>query len=168
MCTAPARPLPPRPSLLSLQVTLRDLASQFYLSEGDVGKNRAEACRWVPLPAVAGCLHGAPQGRPISAQLPLLWRLGGQCMPCAAVVASKRMLRASACEADALESAAEPSSTLTAGCWEAVQELSAVASPACAQISLVRFAVAAPCWLQGGGAGAEHLGAGGRQQRRPV
>jgi len=27
------------------QVTLRDLASQFYLSEADVGKNRAEACR---------------------------------------------------------------------------------------------------------------------------
>ncbi|PRW20689.1 Ubiquitin-activating enzyme E1 2 isoform A [Chlorella sorokiniana] len=27
------------------EVTLRDLASQFYLSKGDVGKNRAEACR---------------------------------------------------------------------------------------------------------------------------
>lgn len=33
--------------LLPQQVTLRDLASQFYLSEGDVGKNRAEACRCV-------------------------------------------------------------------------------------------------------------------------
>ena len=26
-------------------VTLRDLAAQFYLQEGDVGRNRAEACK---------------------------------------------------------------------------------------------------------------------------
>ena len=28
------------------EVALRDLGAQFYLTEGDVGRNRAEACRW--------------------------------------------------------------------------------------------------------------------------
>lgn len=41
MALTPVLPVSNRPQ----QVTLRDLASQFYLSEGDVGKNRAEACR---------------------------------------------------------------------------------------------------------------------------
>jgi ubiquitin-activating enzyme E1 len=27
------------------EVALRDLGAQFYLSEADIGKNRAEACR---------------------------------------------------------------------------------------------------------------------------
>lgn len=55
MCSPP----PPRPAAKNVilagvksvtlhdraEVTLRDLGAQFYLGEGDVGRNRAEACR---------------------------------------------------------------------------------------------------------------------------
>lgn len=103
---------PPHLPATTPQVALRDLGSQFYLSEADVGRNRAEACR---------C---APPRRPCSCSPPRSARLAPASLGSYAAAAGRPRLHALSLRHSRASPPQRPAvPALPAACSEALQEL---------------------------------------------